>query len=139
MKKIIGLLAVALIAIGFLAGCGERDDEPETPKEPQPMAVMIDGVIYYNTEQTIGVARCGVMDGEITSEVEIYELPAKDDQSNFGKGYEYQLVDRHHYDIPMDNPEGWIRFCDGLCSENHSQPAENSDEDKLCGYPPVEK
>lgn len=30
------------------------------------------------------------MDGEITSSVESWEIPVKDDQSNFGTGYTYQ-------------------------------------------------
>ena len=35
-------------------------------------------------------ARCGVMDGEITSQVDGNKQPSVDDQSNFGTGYGYQ-------------------------------------------------
>lgn len=34
--------------------------------------------------------RCGVMDGEITSEVGRSEEPSEDNQSNFDTGFEYQ-------------------------------------------------
>lgn len=53
--------------------------------------VMIDGVMYYDAgrESTVS-GRCGVMDGEITSAVAGTEVPAADDQSNFGSGYGYQ-------------------------------------------------
>ena len=53
--------------------------------------VMVDGVLYLDTgkESTV-MGRCGMMDGEITSEVPGYEEPSMDDQSNFGTGYSYQ-------------------------------------------------
>ena len=53
--------------------------------------VMVDGKLYYDTgkESTVS-ARCGVMDGEITSTVDGSEIPTKDNQSNFGTGFEYQ-------------------------------------------------
>ncbi len=53
--------------------------------------VMVDGTLYLDTghESTIE-ARCGVMDGEITSQVDGSKQPTIDDQSNFGTGYGYQ-------------------------------------------------
>ena len=54
-------------------------------------AVMVDGVLYYDTNtESNNVPTCGMMDGEITSTVESWQLPEKDDQSNFGTGYSYQ-------------------------------------------------
>ncbi len=130
MKKIIGFLLVILVLIGFFTGCGKEE------KEPIPQTVMIDGALYYNTNQAIAVLRCGMMDGCITSTVKEWEYPTEDNQSNFGTGFNYQLVDEHHYDIPMDNPDGWIRFCDGNCDKDHSLNL--SDNDDLCGYPKKE-
>ena len=52
--------------------------------------VMVDGSLYLDTGFTSDVARCGVMDGEITSTVDGSEKPTEDDQSNFGSGYGYQ-------------------------------------------------
>ena len=53
--------------------------------------VMVDGVLYLDTgkESTV-MGRCGMLDGEITSEVPGNEEPSMDDQSNFGTGYNYQ-------------------------------------------------
>ena len=53
--------------------------------------VMVNGTLYLDTghESTIE-ARCGVMDGEIISQVDGSKQPTVDDQSNFGTGYGYQ-------------------------------------------------
>ena len=53
--------------------------------------VMVDGVLYLDTgkESTV-MARCSMMDGEITSQVDGSQQPTIDDQSNFGTGYGYQ-------------------------------------------------
>lgn len=71
--------------------------------------VRIKGKLYLDTgkESDIG-ARCGVMDGEITSTVEPFEEPTQDNQSNFGIGYGYQFVDDNSVDIFMNGK--WFRF-----------------------------
>lgn len=53
--------------------------------------VMVNGELYMDTgnESTVE-ARCGMMDGEITSTVAETEQPTKDNESNFGTGYGYQ-------------------------------------------------
>lgn len=53
--------------------------------------VMVNGELYLDTgkESTVE-ARCGMMDGEITSEVDGTKRPTKDNESNFGTGYGYQ-------------------------------------------------
>lgn len=53
--------------------------------------VMVNGELYLDTgkEGTVE-ARCGMMDGEITSEVDGTKRPTKDNESNFGTGYGYQ-------------------------------------------------
>ena len=71
--------------------------------------VMVDGKLYYDTgkESTVS-ARCGVMDGEITSTVDGSEIPTKDNQSNFGTGFEYQYGADNTIEIFMN--EKWIVF-----------------------------
>lgn len=138
MKKLTELLLLLSVALSLLSSCSTAPDEP---KELRQQSAMIDGTIYYNTNQKIGLRRCGVMDGKITSAIDEYSLPEKNDQSNFGKGYEYQRVDNHHYDIPMEDPEGWIRFCDGLCEDDHSKNITDEctlPEEELCGLPKAE-
>ncbi|WFA09300.1 DUF3221 domain-containing protein [Tissierella sp. Yu-01] len=71
--------------------------------------IMINGVLYYDTGNESDIeARCGVMDGEITSTVDSTETPTEDNQSNFGEGYGYQYVDGNSIDVYMN--EKWIRF-----------------------------
>lgn len=66
------------------------DRATEEVTERIPM-VMVNGTLYLDTgcESSI-MARCGMMDGEITSQVAANEMPTVDDQSNFGTGYGYQ-------------------------------------------------
>lgn len=53
--------------------------------------VMIDGVLYLDTGYISDTQkRCGMMDGQITSQVSGSQQPTEDDQSNFGTGYSYQ-------------------------------------------------
>ncbi len=71
--------------------------------------VRIGGKLYLDTGKESDIeARCGVVDGKITSTVEPFEKPTRDDQSNFGSGYEYQFVNDSGIDIYMN--EKWFRF-----------------------------
>ncbi len=74
--------------------------DEEIEKTDQIPTVMVKGKLYYTTgfESDI-TARCGVMDGEITSTVDATELPTENDQSNFGKGYSYQHIDAYSIDV----------------------------------------
>lgn len=66
-----------------------NSDSPEV-WDRIPM-VMVNGELYLDTgkESTV-MARCGMMDGEITSQVDGSNAPTMDNQSNFGTGYGYQ-------------------------------------------------
>lgn len=71
--------------------------------------VMINGKLYLDTGKESDFNRkCGTMDGKITSTVEPFEQPTKDNQSNFGVEYEYQFVNDSSIDIYMN--EKWFRF-----------------------------
>ena len=93
---------------------GQSENPSDSPLEEThewdkiPM-VMVDGKLYYDTgkESTIS-GRCGVMDGEITSTVDGSEIPTKDNQSNFGTGFEYQYGADNTIEIFMN--EKWIVF-----------------------------
>jgi len=65
-------------------------------------SVMIHGVLYQDTGYISSAIGCGNMDGEITSTVDSSELPAKDDQSNFGTGYQYQLSTKGQMIVAVD-------------------------------------
>lgn len=49
---------------------------------PQQL-VQVNGELYYNTGETNNVARCGNLDGNITSVTAAGETPAEDGQANF--------------------------------------------------------
>ena len=71
--------------------------------------VMVNGEIYMDTghESTVE-ARCGVMDGEITSTVDGTEQPTKDNESNFGTGYGYQYGTQEGLIEIYMNEKWWI-------------------------------
>ena len=121
MKKITGIIIVAFLCFALLTGCAQPDIEKLSPEEMPQKAVMIDDVLYYYTGQHIELLRCGVMDGKIAEFVPSTQLPSENNHSNFGDGYEYQYAGEHHIDIIMVEENGWIRFCDGNCSDDHSQ------------------
>lgn len=90
------LLLLFILTFALLSGCtGAPDDAPDGGPDTgtdasYPPIVMVDGVLYQDTGYLSSMPRCGVMDGAITSEVPPTQLPAENDQSNFGTGYEYQ-------------------------------------------------
>lgn len=78
------------------------------PSDRIPM-VMVGGVLYLDTGRESDItARCGVMDGEISSSVDASEIPTQDDESNFGSGYGYQFVTADSIDVCIDG--SWCRF-----------------------------
>lgn len=71
--------------------------------------VMVNGELYYDTGKESEIdGRCGLMDGEITSSVDGSEIPAEDNQSNFGTGYEYQIGTEGRIEIYINNK--WLVF-----------------------------
>lgn len=78
------------------------DDAGETDDGAYPPSVMIDGVVYKDTGYVDSMSGCGVMDGEIRSSVDGRQLPAEDDQSNFGTGYEYQRSSEGQVMVEID-------------------------------------
>jgi hypothetical protein len=83
------------------------DEEVVVGNDLIPM-VMVNGEIYMDTghESTVE-ARCGMMDGQITSTVDGTKQPTKDNESNFGTGYSYQYGTEGTIEIYM-NDKWWI-------------------------------
>lgn len=117
MKKVIYLLALCMV-LG-LVGCGnlqkneksvsENEDNHDTMQNEQtadsrvyPPCVMVDGVIYKDTGYVASIPGCGTMDGEIVSTVDETELPAENNQSNFGSGYQYQMSSEGQIIVVID-------------------------------------
>lgn len=126
MKKIMLVLLAGLLAMS-LAACQEKEppvsggdltDEPgkvrifneggDQVHSSVARYVRVDGELYTDTGEIITLARCGVMDGEITKTVAETELPGEDDCSNFGTGYQYQIAGVYSIDVVIDGD--WCRF-----------------------------
>lgn len=60
-------------------------------KEEAPRYVMIKSKLYKDTGEINKNMTCGTMDGKILTTVDAKDMPKKDNESNFGTGYEYQI------------------------------------------------
>ena len=71
--------------------------------------VMVGGKLYLDTGMESSVeARCGVMDGEITSSVDGTKKPTQDGESNFGTGYGYQYGPQEGTIEIFMNEKWWV-------------------------------
>ena len=73
-----------------------------------PPMVMINNVLYFDTNNVSNELKCGVLDGEITSEVDSNETPTINNQSNFGTGFGYQIWSDDTVHILIN--EKWMEF-----------------------------
>ncbi|MCI9354530.1 MAG: hypothetical protein HFE58_06975 [Firmicutes bacterium] len=104
MEKYIVALIMSITTFGQLS----NEAVLVEPQQQNVFVIQVNDKYYYSDgkESEFG-ARCGVMDGEITSTVKQTEIPNKNNQSNFGKNYGYQYVD----DTIEVNIDGkWIVF-----------------------------
>jgi len=73
----------------ILCGCGSRD-LPVEVTQTLPRMVWAQESLYVDTGRVSeNVPRCGVMDGEITAQVDT--IPTEEGTSNFGVDYGYQI------------------------------------------------
>ncbi|MDE7310188.1 MAG: hypothetical protein K2N87_00955 [Eubacterium sp.] len=63
-------------------------------QEEQPRMLVYNSKLYIDTGEVSTAGRCGVMDGTIQKTVSAGKTPTKELQSNFGKGYGFQLGTR---------------------------------------------
>ena len=111
---------VLLIIMVILCGCSGKNDESKETKWDKIPTVMIDGKLYYDTgKESTGVKENTQTDGEITSTVDGSEMPAEDNQSNFGTGFEYIYGTDDTIEIFMNNK--WIIFEHRQGEENQVQ------------------
>ena len=76
---------------GSADGTYKAQDSAESSIAIAPAhAVMLEGVVYYDTCAISDTDPSAVPDGTITSAVDDQSFPAEDGQSNFGTGYAYR-------------------------------------------------
>lgn len=122
MKKCAVVITAVLLAV-VLACCSAPKapqnqtlpSKTNTAEESAPLndlrpMVRVNGKLYLDTGRESEItARCGVMDGEILSCVEPYQVPQQDNASNFGTGYGYQYgPDENTIEVWIDGK--WMVF-----------------------------
>lgn len=106
-----GQLAVNFVPLDLydLAGYGGSEVIAVDAQWDKHPMVMVNDTYYYDTNiESTRPDRSAGMDGEITSDVEGWEIPQENDQSNFGTGYGYQIIDDHTLEIQINGK--WIIF-----------------------------
>ena len=88
---------------------GEWKLYPQITSEEQTKMIQVNGKLYINNgEESTVTARCGNMDGQITTNVEQDEIPTIDNQSNFTGYYEYQYGAENTIEVKVDDK--WFVF-----------------------------
>jgi hypothetical protein len=121
MKKLIIVITILFCCFILLSTCGKQENtqSPSLPTAQKsgenadtglPPTVRVDGHLYTDMGYVNSSVTCGTADGEITSSVDSSKTPEKDNESNFGTGYEYQLWDTAHINVKINDK--WIIFQD---------------------------
>lgn len=108
MKKSI-LILMAVMAVLFTA-CSKSDTKIKETDKTYPPMVKVDGTIYGDTGYENAMVTCGTADGEIKTSVDGKSMPEKDDESNFGTGYGYQVWEKGYINVEIEGR--WILFRD---------------------------
>lgn len=122
MKKLIAFILV-LVCVTALVGCNNSTpaEEEVVGSDRRPM-VMVDGVLYYDTDrESTAVREDGLLDGKITSEVARSQIPTENNQSNFGAGYGYQFGTEGTIDIYI-NGKWWVFEAEEIVEEAQTEP-----------------
>lgn len=82
-----------------------ESNESKIPKEKdQKRILQVNGKLYYDTGKESPIfARCGMMDGKITSNISENQIPSMDNQANFEGNYGYQYRGESIVDVFIDN------------------------------------
>ena len=97
----------------------DKDNDKDILESVLPPMVKVKGIIYKNTGYQNGMVTCGTADGEIKTTVEATKEPERDDESNFGKGYEYQSWEDGYINVEIDNK--WMLFKDIALKDNEEE------------------
>ena len=97
----------------------DKDNDKDILESVLPPMVKVKGIIYKNTGYQNAMVKCGTADGEIKTTVEATKEPERDDESNFGKGYEYQSWEDGYINVKIDNK--WMLFKDLALKDNEDE------------------
>ena len=97
----------------------DKDNDKDILESVLPPMVKVKGIVYKNTGYQNAMVTCGTADGEIKTTVEATKEPERDDESNFGKGYEYQSWEDGYINVKIDNK--WMLFKDLALKDNEDE------------------
>ena len=107
------------LCVLLMVGCNpyppmsERNDTKYTTEEDvveeQSLVLMVDDKLYCsNGKLSDQKERCGIVDGVVETTVQENQIPTKNNESNFGVGYQYQTgAEIGTIDVFVDG-EWWI-------------------------------
>ena len=103
MKRLVKiLLTLSLIC---LVAC--QGDQGSSQSALAPM-VRVRGETYVSTGYVNSMVTCGTASGQISSSVPSSQEPQEDNQSNFGKGYDWQTWEEGYINVKIDDK--WVLF-----------------------------
>lgn len=108
MKKYFLILMAGLMFV--FAACNKTSQNESKPEGTYPPMVKVKGKTYVDTGYENAMVTCGTADGQIKTSVDGKKMPSKEDESNFGKGYGYQIWEEGYINVQIDNR--WILFRD---------------------------
>lgn len=108
MKKYFLILVACLMFL--LPACNKTSSGENKVESNYPPMVKVKGTIYVDTGYENAMVTCDTADGQIKTTVDGRKMPSKDDESNFGKGYGYQVWEKGYINVQIDNR--WILFRD---------------------------
>ena len=108
MKKYFLILMAGLMFV--FAACNKTGPDENKFESTYPPMVKVKGKIYVDTGYENAMVTCGTADGKIKTTVDGKKIPSKEDESNFGKGYGYQIWEGGYINVQIDNR--WILFRD---------------------------
>lgn len=129
MKK--SILIIMAVMMVFMVACNKEATNTNTNTNKNtttsevesnyPPMVKVDGTTYVDTGYENAMVTCGTADGEIKTTVDGKNKPENDDESNFGKGYGYQVWEDGYINVQIEGR--WILFRDiDLKVENRQIP-----------------
>ena len=107
-NKIKKILVLFTILLAISSGC-DASKETEYLDDGGLYApnIMVNNRLYHETGVPSDLDKHDC-DGSITSSVDQTELPKQDDQSNFGAGFEYDIINENRIDVYINDE--WIIF-----------------------------
>ncbi|MDO5734780.1 MAG: hypothetical protein Q4P08_06615 [Eubacteriales bacterium] len=110
MRKYLKLLVI-LSFILLLSSCeplAEEELGQDSNFRDLKAMVRVNGKVYGDLSFVNSAIKCDVPDGEIKTSVDRSQIPEKDDESNFGVGYEYQYSSEGYLTVKIK--DRWYIF-----------------------------